>query len=65
MATVKLEEIVDHLDTEVRRALEDSVHEILPNSNFDSHELYHAFKRAISRNCNIWEQVPDQFVEKK
>lgn len=63
MASVKMEEIIDHLSSEVRRALEDAVQQVAPNSRIDSHELFRAFSRAIGRKCNTWEQVPDQYVQ--
>lgn len=64
MASVKMEEIVAHLSSEVRRALEDAVRQVAPETQINSHELFRAFKRAIGRKCNTWEQVPDQYVEK-
>lgn len=63
MARVKVEEIVDHLDREFRRALKDSVTDTMPNANFDERELFRKFKRQIRRRCNTWERVPDRYVE--
>ncbi len=64
MARVKIEEVVDHLSSEMRRALEDAVRECAPDANIDAHELLRAFKRAVRRKCSTWEQVPDHYVEK-
>lgn len=63
MASVNMEEIIDHLSSEVRRALEDAVQQVAPSVRVDSHELFRAFRRAIGRKCNTWEQVPDQYVQ--
>lgn len=63
MAKVRIEEVVDYLNSEMRRALEDAVREVMPNATFDSHELFRAFRRAVSRKCGTWEQVPDQYVD--
>jgi hypothetical protein len=63
MAQVRIEEIVDHLRSEMRRALEDAVKECIPNALFDSHELFEV-QRAVYRKCSVWENVPDQYVEK-
>jgi hypothetical protein len=63
MAQVKIEEVVDHLSTEMRRALEEAVGEVMPGAQFDSHELYRAFKRAVYRKCSTWERVPDQYIK--
>ena len=65
MAKVKIEEIVDHLSSEIRRALSDAVKEISPNSNIDEQELFRAFRRAVARKCNTWERVPDRFVDRE
>jgi hypothetical protein len=64
MARVKIEEIVEHLDHDLRRALADAVKEVLPSgTRFDEHELFRAFKRAVRRKCSTWERVPDRYVE--
>ena len=63
MARIQPDEIVDELSSEFRRALEDAVNEVIPNANFDSHELFRAFKRAVRRKCSNWERVSDRYVE--
>lgn len=62
MAQVEIEGIVGHLSSEMCRALEAAVEEVIPNIQFDRHELFRAFRRAIRRKCNTWEQVPDSYV---
>lgn len=62
MAQVQIEEIVDHLRSEFRRALEAAVDEVSPNGQVDSYELYRAFRRAIRRKCNTWETVPGSYI---
>ena len=64
MAKVKMEELVDHLSTEMRRALEMAVREAVPNAEFDPYALFRAFKRAVGRKCSTWESVPDQYIDK-
>lgn len=64
MAKIKIDDILDHLDYELRRALEDAVLEIIPNARFDPHQLYRAFTRAAYRKCSTWESVPDRYVDK-
>jgi hypothetical protein len=65
MARVKIEEIIDHLDHEVRLSLKAAVDDIIPNVRFDERELFRAFKRAVRRKCNTWETVPDEYIEKE
>lgn len=63
MARVKPEGIIDHLRSEMRRALADAVKEVLPDAAVDEHALFRAFKRAVRRKCSTWEQVPDSDVD--
>jgi len=57
-AEVDIEEIVEHLSSQFRRALEDTVKHAIPGATFDAHELFREFKRALRRKCNDWEDVP-------
>jgi len=63
MARVKLEDVIDYLDGEMRSALEAAVQEVLPEAQFDRYELFRAFKRAVGRKFNTWARVPDSCVE--
>lgn len=63
MARIKPEDIIDDLSRDMRRALEDSVREVMPDAEFDSYELFRAFKRAVRRKCSTWETVRDSHVE--
>jgi hypothetical protein len=64
MAQVNMEEIVDHLSSEIRRALEQAVQREIPNAEFNAHQLFREFRRAVGRKCSTWENVPDQYVQK-
>jgi len=64
VARVKIEEIVDHLGTEMRKALSIAVNNVIPDAEFDERQLFRAFRRAVGRKCNTWESVPDQYVDK-
>lgn len=63
MARVDIEEIIDHLSSEIRRSLKDSVNRVIPGATFDERELFREFKREVRRKCNTWENVPDQYVD--
>ncbi len=65
MARVRIEDIVDHLSSEMRSALDDAVKRALPDAEFDAHQLFREFRRAVGRKCNTWEAVPDRFVDKE
>jgi hypothetical protein len=62
VAKVQIEGVIDHLSSEMRRALEIAVQETIPGARFDPHQLFRAFRGAVGRTCNVWEAVPDNFV---
>jgi hypothetical protein len=62
LAKVNIEEIIDHLSYDMRRALADAISETLPHAEFDEREVFRAFQRAVRRKCNTWEDVPNQHV---
>ena len=63
MARIKIEEIIDHLSSDIRKALRDTVNEGVNNGSFDEHELFRIFKRKVRSKCSTWERVPDRYVE--
>ena len=62
MAQVDVENVVEHLRTEMRRALEAALREVSPENNVDSYALFRAFRRAVRRKCSSWESVPDRCI---
>ncbi len=64
MAKIKIEDVVDHLDSEFRKALEATLKEHFPNQSFDTRSVFRTFKKQVYRKCSVWENIPDQFVEK-
>lgn len=63
MARVKIEEVVDHLSSEIRKALSIAVNNVIPNAEFDERQLFREFRRAVGRKCDTWERVPDQYID--
>ena len=64
MARVKIGEIVSHLSTEFRKALDEAVRKEIPDADFNPQQLFREFRRAVGRKCSTWESVPDHYVEK-
>ncbi|MEW6195063.1 MAG: hypothetical protein AB1521_07905 [Bacteroidota bacterium] len=64
MARIKIEQVIDRLDFDLKNALEAAVKEVIPNAQFDKSTLFRAFVRAVSRKCSVWVTVPDNYVEK-
>jgi hypothetical protein len=63
MARVKIEEIIEYLDDEMKRALADTVKAAFPDAEINTRQLFQEFKRNVQRRCNTWENVPDRLVE--
>ena len=60
---IKIEEVVDYLSNEMRKAMEDAVYSSVPDAVFDGHILFQEFKSAIASECDTWVEIPDTFVE--
>lgn len=65
MARVKIQAVIEHLDYEMKRSLEDALLRVLPNADVDRNELYREFRKAVGRKSSTWVDVPDHDVEKK
>jgi hypothetical protein len=63
MAQVKIQSIIEHLDYDMKRALEEAVSRVSPDSDIDRNELYREFRRAVGRKCSTWVSVADHDVE--
>lgn len=63
MAKVKIEDIVDHLDTDLRKALAETIKQHFPNQPFSDRDVFRTFKRMVGRKCSTWETVPSHLVE--
>jgi hypothetical protein len=64
MAQVKIEEIVDHLEIKMRRALDETIKKHFLDTDIESKEVFKTFKRMVGMKCKTWEDVPDDCVEK-
>lgn len=63
MAKVKMGPIIDHLGTDMRRALEAVLRKHFPDSPHNSHQVFRDFKRAVDRRAGHWVNVPDSMVD--
>jgi hypothetical protein len=52
MTYVKIEEIIEHLEYGVKRALDDAVSKTLPSVSVDRSRLFKEFVRAVGRKCS-------------
>jgi hypothetical protein len=65
MASVKIQEVIEHLDYEMKRALEDAFQRVAPDVRVDRNSLYREFRKAVGRKASTWVDVPDQDVKKR
>jgi hypothetical protein len=63
MAQVKIESIIEHLDYEMKRALEDAVKRAGVEEHVNRNRLFKEFVKAVGRKCSSWENVPDNYVQ--
>jgi hypothetical protein len=63
MAQLKIEDVVYHLDSEFKEALDDTMGEFAPNAQYDRNQLFRFFLRRVYHHCSVWEQVPDNCVK--
>ncbi|MFA6200151.1 MAG: hypothetical protein WC679_07110 [Bacteroidales bacterium] len=64
MAKIKVEDVIDYFDNDIRKVLESTLKEHFPNQSFDTRAIFRTFKRQVRRKCHIWENVPDKYVQK-
>jgi len=62
MAKVNIEEFVDHLEVEVRKALEATMREHFPDQDFNSRAVFKSFKHRMVQKCNSWESIPNKYI---
>ena len=62
MAKLNIVEVIDHLETEFRKALNATLREQFPNQDFNSRTVFKTFKNEISNRCNSWEKIPNKYL---
>lgn len=63
MARIKPKEIFDHLNPQLRAALDEAVARTLPGVEVDRRQLYLEFRRALALKLKQWENVPAAAVD--
>ena len=63
MARVKIEDVVYHLDSEFKKALDDTMAKFAPTAAYNRNELFGFFLKRVYHHCSAWENVPDGCVE--
>ena len=63
MARIRPNDIFDHLNPQMRAALDEAVDKTLPDVEVDKRQLYLAFRRALTVKLKPWESVPPAAVD--
>jgi hypothetical protein len=63
MPRVKLEDILDEHERDVRRALAAAIRSQIPDAEFDERAVSKAFKREIGRKFSTWTRVRESYVD--
>jgi len=63
MAEVKIEDVVYALDSEFKKALDDTMAQFAPNVEYDRNKLFKYFLKRVYNHCRLWEKVPDSSVK--
>jgi hypothetical protein len=65
MAKIKIEELVYALDTQFKKALENTAKKICPEKEIDGMMLFVEFRKELYRQCQSWESVPNACVQRE
>ncbi|SRR5579871_1274751 len=59
MAKIKIESVVDHLDHEFKKALDDTMARFAAGIDYNRDALFKYFLQRVYQHCSVWEDVPD------
>lgn len=65
MAQVNIQSIIEALDYDMKRALEDALMRISPTTHIDRTTFYKEFYKAVGRKCSTWVNVNNRDVRMK
>jgi hypothetical protein len=63
MAHIKIDDLVDHLDSEFKKALDDTMRHFAPEAQYDRTRLFKFFLTRVYHHCSVWENIPDKLVK--
>jgi hypothetical protein len=63
MAEVKIEDLVYSLDSEFKKALDDTMATFAEDVSYDRDQLFKFFLQRVYHHCSVWEKVPDKCVK--
>ena len=63
MPQINVEEVVYHLDSEFKKALDDMMGKFAQGTSYNRDELFKYFLKRVYHHCSIWEKIPDRSVK--
>lgn len=63
MASVRIQDILDHLSGDIKKALKTAIDNSIDDADFDEDEMFREFSKAVGRKCSTWTSVPDHLVD--
>ena len=63
MPKVKIEDVVYHLDSEFKKALDDTMKKFAPGAAYNRNDLFNFFLKRVYQHCSAWENVPDSCIQ--
>ncbi len=63
MAKIKVEEFVNHLEGEFKKALSSTIYKELGDVEFNAKELFNTFKNELVDKCNTYESLPNKYIK--
>ena len=63
MSEIKIEAVVDHLDREFKKALDDVMAQFASNVTYGRDELFKYFLKRVYHHCNVWERIPESCIK--
>ena len=64
VAQIHVEKVLYHLDHDLKRALEATIQAHFPGVVVDRNAVYKTFLKQAYKKCRVWEDVPDECVQK-
>jgi hypothetical protein len=60
---VKIEDVIDHLESDFKKALAETMKKFAPDIRFNEAEAFRFFLGRVYNHCRVWEPVPDRCVK--
>ena len=64
MAYIDIEEVIEYLDSDMKRALENALENYGIKEPIDRNRLFKEFVKSVRRKCSNREYIPDNLVDK-